>query len=163
MAHVQVDSFKTNYARIFPAGYLAQFTYEEQEQDWRDWIAQGKSDAIFVAVTEAGEVAGYALGGRSMERPPYESELVSLHIRPEYQKLGLGRRLIGAVSQELYRLGCKSLFLYVLADNPSRAFYEKLGGVEIGERAWEHNAEYGTNVYDIAYGWKDITVLFSVE
>ena len=38
IARVQVDSYRAAYAGIIPQRYLDQFSYEEQEQDWRDWI-----------------------------------------------------------------------------------------------------------------------------
>jgi hypothetical protein len=36
LARVQVDSYRTAYLGIFPQSYLDLFSYEEQEQDWRD-------------------------------------------------------------------------------------------------------------------------------
>ena len=40
MARVQVDSYRTAYAGIMPQDYLDHFTYEEQAQDWRDFLRE---------------------------------------------------------------------------------------------------------------------------
>jgi hypothetical protein len=62
LARIQVDSYRTAYAGIFPQAYLDRFTYEEQEEDWRDLIASDPEDLLLLAGAEAGEIAGYALG-----------------------------------------------------------------------------------------------------
>ena len=129
IARVQVDSYLNTYAQIFPKKYLAHFSYEEQEQDWQDWFA-AHQHPLFVAVTAQDEVAGYALGQQNAkEIIPYQSELVALHVRATDQHQGLGRGLIGAVSQALAAQGFKSMFLWVLAENPACKFYEKLSNI----------------------------------
>jgi hypothetical protein len=42
LARVQVDSYRTAYAGIFPPAYLDHFTYEEQEQDYRNLLTSEK-------------------------------------------------------------------------------------------------------------------------
>jgi len=159
LAKVQVDSYLTTYAEIFPSAYLEHFTYEEQEQDWRDWFVTNQHP-LFVAVTNQGEVIGYGLGQSNAEEVlPYESEFVALHVRKEHQRHGLGRRLMAAVSKELSAQGCGSLFLWVLADNPACRFYENLGGEIVGEKAWRNNAYFDTEIREVAYGWLDIRSL----
>ncbi len=160
IARVQVDSYRTAYAPIFPQEYLDHFTYEEQEGDWRRLLAADEPGTVlYVAVTEADEVIGYALGAPSQEMPPYESELIALHVRKAHQGQNIGRGLVAAVSRTLADQGCRSLFLWVLADNPARAFYETLGGTLIGTKPWENNADFGRDIHEMAYGWPDIRVL----
>lgn len=157
IARVQVDSYRTAYAPIFPQEYLDHFTYEEQEGDWRGLLASAdQGTVLYVAVDDADEVIGYALGAPSSEMPPYESELVALHVCQTYQGQDVGRQLVAAVSSALYAQGCQSLFLWVLADNPARAFYEKLGGVLVGKKPWENNEYFKLDIYEMAYGWPDI-------
>jgi hypothetical protein len=55
LARVQVDSYRTAYAGMFPADSLARFTYDEQEQDWRDLLETG-GDVLLVAEDETGAV-----------------------------------------------------------------------------------------------------------
>lgn len=160
IAKIQVDSYLTTYAEIFPAAYLEHFTYQEQEQDWEEWIAT-KPQPLYVAATEHSEVIGYALGKHNPDEViPYDGELVALHVGKEYRGKGIGKRLFAVVCKELAVQGNKSLFLWVLAENPACGFYEKLGGKSVSKQAWKNNAYFGTNLYEVAYGWLDIRELF---
>jgi GNAT superfamily N-acetyltransferase len=152
-----VDSYRTAYAGIFPQAYLDHFTYQEQTQDWRDLFSAGLEDVLYVVETDAGEIVGYALGRPGLcDIPPYDSELVALHVRPVYQGKGIGRCLIAAVARQLQGRGCTSLMLWVLEKNPARALYERLGGQRVGEKDWDGNAEFGMDVKEVAYGWPNI-------
>jgi len=160
LARIQVDSYRTAYAGILPDEYLARFTYEEQERDWRDLLASGLSDILLVAEADDGGIAGYALGRPdSSDIAPYESELVSLHVRRPLQKQGVGRALVAAMAERLAAQGCGSLMLWVLAENmPARRFHELLGGDLISERRIElGEGEVGAS--EVAYGWRDIRSL----
>ena len=102
IASIQVDSYRTAYAPILPAKYLDHFTVAEQEQDWQDWFRANTGQILYVAVTESGELAGYALGKRYPdELPPYDSELVALHVRRNAQQQGIGQRLVAAIARAL--------------------------------------------------------------
>ena len=48
------------------------------------------------------------------------------------------------------------MLLWVLAENPSRGFYEALGGAEVRQ---ETITIGGTELVEIAYGWSDISPL----
>ncbi|MCI0475071.1 MAG: GNAT family N-acetyltransferase [Anaerolineales bacterium] len=158
IAQVQVNSYRTAYANIFPPAYLAHFTYEEQEQDWRAWMNNPGNEMLLVAETTSGEIVGYALG-RILDNRAYAGELVALHVRRANQHQGIGSQLIAATAGELRQCGCASLMLQTLAQNPSRSLYEKLGGQLVDEQPWVNNAEFGVNVTEVTYGWSDIAVL----
>jgi len=164
IARVQVDSYRAAYAGIFPQPYLEHFTYEEETQDWRDLLSGASADVLYVAEAETGEIVGYALGRPGpTDVPTYDSELVALHVRGAYQRQGVGRRLIAAVAMRLKQEGCTSLLLWTLAQNPSRALYERLGGQLLGEKDWGDNEEFGVAVQEVAYGWASIEQLATVE
>jgi GNAT superfamily N-acetyltransferase len=128
IARVQVDSYRAAYAGIFPQEYLDGFTYEEQEQDWRELLSSGGEDIVPVAEAD-GAIAGYALGRpEPVGITPYDCELVALHVRRERQRQGVGGALAAAMADALRAKGCKSMMLWVLAKNPARRFYERLGG-----------------------------------
>ena len=151
LAQVQVDSYRTAYAGMFPQAYLDRFTVEEQEQDWSELLSLELEDVLLVAETEAGEVVGYALGRPGLtEIPLYESELVALHVSQSYQGQGIGRQLLVAVAGELKQKGCRTLMLWVLKETPSRLFYEGMGGQLLAA-----TKESG-GVIEVAYGWTAI-------
>jgi len=149
LAKVQVDSYRTAYAGIFPQDYLDHFTYEEQEQDWRDWISSQSEDILYVVESTTGEIVGYALArpGPS-EVASYDSELMSLHVSRPYQRQGLGRQLVAAVAEQLKQKDSKSLMLWVLEENRSRGFYERLGAQLLDEKKMS-----GGGKAEVAYGW----------
>lgn len=156
IARVQVDSYRTAYAGILPPAYLAHFSYSEQEQDWRDLLSFDTRDIVYITETDGGDIIGYALGrpGRSTIAP-YDGELVALHVRQLHQRKGIGRRLVAVIAEQLRQQGCTSLYLWVLAENPARPFYERLGGQLIGER--ETDLDDGdVRAVEVAYGWPDI-------
>lgn len=157
LARVQIDSWRSAYRGLLPDAYLAQFTYEEQTQDWRDLIAEPGTQRLYVATDEADEVIGYALCRPADEDGfGYQMELVAIHVLPTHKRQGVGRRLIAALTEEFAREGISSLMLWVLADNPVRAFYERLGGQWLGEMQREIG---GASVKEVAYGWPDIALL----
>ncbi len=156
LAKVQIESYRTAYAQFFPAAYLDRFTYDEQTQDWRDLIAGGKG-ILLVGENDAGEVVAYALGRRNQDnKMPFDGELVAMHVALAYHRQGMGGQLFAAVAARLAKQGCRSLMLWVLAENSARAFYEKLGGELIGEK---HYAVEDWDIAEVAYGWRDIRTL----
>ncbi len=159
IARVQVDSYRTAYADIFSQAYLDRFTYAEQAQDWYDWMMNRPRDHIFVAQTEMGEIEGYALGRPGLTKiPPYDSELVAMHVRQPFQRQGIGRGLMMKMAEQLQDQGCASLMLWVLEKNPARSFYERLGGQLIGKQEIELSED--TKAAEVAYGWPIIGELF---
>ena len=178
LAHIQVNNYRTAYAGLMPADYLAHFSLEEQEQDWLDLLAEPTGDILLVAETDGGEIAGYALGrpgpveipafqaGETLPEGAYNAELISLHVRRTQQKQGIGRALVRATARALREQGCTSLALFVLTGNPAATFYERLGGQRIGEKRWMIPADeagafgdFGFEVVEAAYGWPEIAAL----
>jgi len=154
IAGVQVDSYRTAYAGIFPQAYLDQFTYQEQEQDWRDWISSRPEDLLYVAELETGQIVAYVLARPGLcDVPPYDSELVALHVRSIYQRQGVGRRLLAAVAERLAQLGSRSMMLWVLEENRARGFYERLGGRLLDAKQMSGGQP------EVAYGWLAIEAL----
>jgi ribosomal protein S18 acetylase RimI-like enzyme len=115
---VQVDSYRRAYAGLLPQEYLDRFSYSEQESDWRELLRGAIEDVVLVSVDEQDQVIGYALGRPGMsDIPAYDSELVSLHVRQEQQRQGIGRALSAAMAGALHQRGCQSLNLWVLEEN----------------------------------------------
>ena len=99
-------------------------------------------------------VVGFANGGHA--RPtnlPYDGEGYTLYVLPEHQGAGNGRRLLGALLSALSAAGCRSALVWVLAENPSRFFYEAMGGTLIATR---EEPFHGVVLSECAYGWPDL-------
>jgi GNAT superfamily N-acetyltransferase len=138
---------------------LAQFSPEEQTQDWHDLVNADNDEIVYVAEAQEGEIVGYALGRpQASGGVHYAGELVALHVLPSHQRQGVGRRLFAAITAHLQQQGCASLVVWVLALNPARAFYEQWGGELAGSQRLDID---GAEVEEVAYGWPDIEQLRS--
>jgi GNAT superfamily N-acetyltransferase len=65
---------------------------------------------------------------------------------------GIGRALFDACHYELARCGHQGLLVWVLADNPARRFYQRLGGEPAGESLV---ALAGVKLREVAFVWPD--------
>ena len=155
IARVQVDSYLNSYAGIFPPSYFAHFSYEEQTGDWNTLIrTKDDGDVLMVAESDAGKISAYCLAKVQKDiHPGYDAEIIALHVHPEYRHQGIGRSLLLSMKEELQKRACQSVMLWTLQRNPIRSWYEKAGGVLIGEKL--HDVE-GWEIVDVAYGWKDL-------
>ena len=72
----------------------------------------------------------------------------------DWQGRGLGSRLLGALFSALRGAGVSDAYLWVLAGNPARFFYETMGGTRVAER---QESFAGTLLDEIAYGWSDLS------
>jgi ribosomal protein S18 acetylase RimI-like enzyme len=154
IALVQVDSYRCAYAGMFPPTYLEQFSTKEQEQDWLRLLAERPEDILLVAETPEHKITGYVLAvARSEIHPGYDAELVALHVNKAFQRGGAGRALVHRAVELLIERGCRSVMLWTLRGNPTRGWYERLGGECIGEKKDDID---GWTVVEVAYGWKNI-------
>ena len=159
IARVHVDSWRTTYEGIVPAGYLASLSYRDRESMWRDALTTDRlATSIFVAETGGGDVVGFASAGPEREgNPTYRAELYAIYLLQEHQNRGLGRRLISAVTHSLLEHGYSSMLLWVLEDNrPACRFYESLGGERVGRRTVTIR---GANLQEVSYGWRNVVAL----
>ena len=65
IARVHVDSWRTTYAGIVPADYLANLSYTRREQFWCDILSTPTPRAVYVAAQDTGEIVGFASGAPS--------------------------------------------------------------------------------------------------
>jgi GNAT superfamily N-acetyltransferase len=154
LAAIQVDSYRTAYAGIFPPAYLARFDVDEQAQDWLELLASRPDDILLVAVAEGGQAVGYILARAEPDiYPDYDAEIIALHVRRSWQRKGAGYALFAAALAQLTEKECRRVMLWTLEKNPVRDWYERLGGQVIGRKNYEVD---GWDVVEVAYGWADI-------
>lgn len=76
-----------------------------------------------------------------------EAEVLSIGVAPEWQRHGLGSRLIEGLARAAARAGSKRLFLEVADDNAgAKGLYGKLGFTEVGRRAKYYERKGGAAV-----------------
>jgi ribosomal protein S18 acetylase RimI-like enzyme len=138
-----------------------EFSEAESTANWQRFFADGGlpgGDFIIIAQDNMGRVAGYTWGGPYLSDANYRGEVRQLAVHPDFQRQGLGRRLVQMVAARLSRRDCYSLRVDVLEVNPNRAFYERLGAVYVtqGPYEWE-----GVTLVSYTYGWVDTAALIA--
>ena len=105
-----------------------------------DQLAQllaGPGVFALIALDEAGEPAGYALGRVAAD----EAELLSIALLPGRRRRGGGRRLLDAVIGRCAAAGAAALFLEVATDNAAAlALYRGAGFESAGIRKGYYKA-----------------------
>ena len=157
---VHVAAWRSAYPGILPDHYLAGLSATRQAAYYDRSIGGGgvlvAARASSDAAGQVPRVVGFATVGRSRSPALAEGEIETLYVLDDWRERGLGRRLLGAAATRLAALGCGSAFLWVLRDNPSRWFYERLGGravmaADVGVA--------GVAVAQVAYAWDPIGLL----
>jgi L-amino acid N-acyltransferase YncA len=162
IAKVHVESCQETYSDLVPAEVLAWMTnYESRLKMWNRSLT-GENFSSFVALDEAGKIVGFVSGGKANTESPkgYDAEVYTLYMLRCQHGKGLGRKLMAAVASNLHQKGFKALCLWVLPSNPSRLFYEHLGGKRLLEKSFEMA---GATLSEQAYGWPDIRSLMLEE
>jgi len=131
LAAVHVAAWNHTYAGLLPEAYLAARGFGARRAFWRDlFLRADPAVCVFVACDGAGRIVGFASGGPErtglVDR---RQELYALYVLAEAQGEGVGRQLVEEV---LGALG--PVAVWVLATNPARGFYERLGARYLTER-----------------------------
>jgi GNAT superfamily N-acetyltransferase len=115
---------------------------------------------VCVAEHEAHGVVGFISGGPARESGlDQEAEIYALYLLDEFQGSGIGRALFLRLAGRLIRECGSSLIVWVLSENPSKYFYEAMGGRRVAHRS-ERMGD--AEVQETAYGWADIAELVMV-
>jgi len=155
IAETHVASWKATYRGIVPQDYLDSLSIPQRTDRWRSSMISPSGMNIYVADC-GGEICGFASGGPARaEIPGFSGELYAIYLNPEVCRGGIGSRLFWAVARDLQSSGHGGMYVWVLKDNPSRLFYERMGGrpltaaeVEIG----------GKTLAEVSYGWPDLSL-----
>ena len=153
IAAVHVAAWRSAYAGLLPADYLARMSPIRSAAQAHRAIMAGHG---LLVAEQAGEVVGFCTVGRPRTAGLAEGEVETLYVLDDHREQGHGQALLRAGAGWLGARGCGSVFLWVLAGNPSRFFYERLGG---------RLARHGTTqvarqaVPQLAYVWDPIARL----
>ena len=136
IAAVHVAVWRTAYAGILPDTYLSRMSVTRHASHYGAGIRSGAG--VFVALASGDDlspdsntrIVGFTTAGpsRGTGRALAEGEVETLYVLDDWRDRGIGRSLIRASGEHLRAIGCRSAFLWVLRDNPSRWFYQRMGG-----------------------------------
>ncbi|WP_053219007.1 GNAT family N-acetyltransferase [Virgibacillus senegalensis] len=157
IARVSVASWLSTYRGIVPEKILQKITHEQRTEAFKKRL-NDKQHLLYIAETETGTVVGFINGGPERTgNTSFNGEIYSLYILDEYHHRQIGRQLVNVLAEQLQKDGIDSMLVWVLEENPSKGFYEHLGGKQI-DRQFLAELE----AYEIALGWKAIDKLIAI-
>jgi len=161
IGRVYVETWQSTYAGILPDTMLAQMSDVRQSAWWARALGEpDEARGIFVADDSDMGVVGFGSCGPVRDLPDgldgterRVGEVYTLYVEADFQNQGLGRRLLDAMFRQLRADGCDAVVLWMLANNPTRFFYEAMGGQSCGQRT---DTMAGKVVDEVAYAWRDL-------
>lgn len=136
---------------------VEEWTPEASASSWARLLAEHPPRTfLLVAEDQKDDLLGLVLADGEDESGS-TAQVRALYVLPRHQGHGLGRLLLASVAGRLASLGFSRLHIGVLTANaPARAFYEAMGGREVGERTFD---EDGFLLPETVYEWPDLGVL----
>jgi L-amino acid N-acyltransferase YncA len=157
IADVHVESWKTTYAGIVPDDYLSSLNKQERTGSWLERILAGNI-SILVAEDESG-IFGFVAGGVIREElVDYDAELYAIYLLHSRQKQGVGRSLTVRLASALKDYGLKSMLAWVLEQNPSVSFYQRMGARQVSRKIINIG---GIDLKEVAFGWPSLDRLIA--
>lgn len=150
IARVYVQTWQDTYRGILPDGYLDAMTVRGSERSFFQDL-QNSRVISFVAEKTANKIVGFITGGDASQRDwIYSGEIYTLYVQKDYQRQGVGLKLVSALAKQLNRLGVYAMQVRVLKQNPNRRFYEYLNGIAL---CTQRLLFAGTILDAVVYGW----------
>ncbi|GFZ77661.1 acetyltransferase [Paenibacillus marchantiophytorum] len=163
LVHAHINSLKTSHKGILSQDFLDNLNHKWSTPRFTEALSNPKSKvSIYVAESHSKQIAGFIWGGKQRKDDDvYKGEIYAIYLLNEYQRLGLGSKLVKSLVNDLMDFGINSMLVSVFAENASsRQFYESVGGQKILEGTVEVN---GQTYKDITYGWTDIKLVFGLK
>lgn len=153
IARIYVETWRDAYPGMLPDSVLVRLSPDRQSRSWRHAVGD-PGQAVLVADEPAAGVVGFGSCGASRRRIlPFSGEVYTLYVSGDHQRRGVGRQLIFSLLAALRERGHDSALVWALADNPSRFFYEAMGGALVAEG---DEVLWGVSVRQRAYGWRNL-------
>ena len=165
---VHVAAWRSAYPGILPDDYLRRLSVPRQAAYYDRAIRAG--DRACMSPPPRGSssarraarprIVGFATGGPARAAPPQprsaEGEIETLYVLDDWRERGHRPPADARRGRASGGAGCRSAFLWVLRDNPSRWFYQRLGGRPVAEATIQVG---GAPVAQTAYVWDPIEKL----
>jgi GNAT superfamily N-acetyltransferase len=123
LAQIHVQTWIETYTGLIPEDVLQNIiTLESRELQWQRTLANPRIK-VLVAVID-----NILVGFCSLTVQGQEAEIYTLYLLRAHQKKKLGQQLWNAALEYAKTRNAKNLVLWVLEGNPTRGFYEHMGG-----------------------------------
>ncbi|MSP31098.1 MAG: GNAT family N-acetyltransferase [Acetobacteraceae bacterium] len=168
---VHVAAWRSTYPGILPDRFLSRLSVPRQAAYYEHAIRGGIGVHVAVAtgvdipLGSNPRIIGFATDGRARgsqvgERKLGDGEIETLYVLDDWRDRGIGRGLMREAAGHLAQAGCRSAYLWVLSENQSRWFYQRLGG-RPAATGIAHVG--GQNVAQTAYTWDPIEKLIQAS
>jgi GNAT superfamily N-acetyltransferase len=158
IAALHATSWRGAYRGMLSEQFLDGDILSERKAVWVGRLTEPPINQKVVLAEINDELAGFACAFGS-EDPELGTLLDNLHVYPQFQRQGVGARLMNEIV-----CWCRAerphegLFLWVLEANlPARRFYDNLCGEQVGAEVW-HSPDGGA-LPSLCYAWKDLAAL----
>ncbi len=154
IAHVQVESWRTTYSGIVPDAYLQELDEAQRASRWLELL---NADPDFFVAERDQQVVGFAVGGASRDKVECcDAELYAIYLLAESQRAKIGSDLLRELARALIARGFASMDVWVLARNPAKGFYTRLGAHYAATKQIEIG---GASLMEQGYVWPDLQTL----
>ena len=152
---VHIATWRSIYAGLVPDRVLTRMSEERTAMVWeREIAASSDGRRVHVALASDDRVVGFVSHGAARDPAMgIDGEVFTLYVLDDFQGNGLGRALLTEAFRHLLGRGMASAMIWVLARNPSRFFYEAMGGRRLAER---EEVLWGERMPEIGYVWRDL-------
>lgn len=168
IARIQNASWRATYRNVIWQETLDRLDTARMTQGWLSWFMSRPSGSLCLVATDAenrdrpSRVIGYVMaratpGAQSVLG---DAEIQVLYLDPAHCRMGTGRQLVAASARGLEILGFRSLRIWSLANNPSRPFYDRLGGTVIDQRP---TRLAGQTLHEVCYYWPRLVPLIAMR
>jgi GNAT superfamily N-acetyltransferase len=155
---VHVAAWRSAYPGILPDEYLARLSPTRMALHYRAAIASGATVMVAALKGQGPRIVGFTTAGPPRTAGLGEAEIETLYVLDDWRDQGVGRQMMRAAASQLVARGYRSAFVWVLRDNPSRWFYQHIGGQPAAEGA---TRVAGVSVPQVAYAWDPIDRLLA--
>jgi GNAT superfamily N-acetyltransferase len=162
IAAVHVSTWRSAYAGVLPEKFLAKMSVARLTGQYDRAIRMGFGVHVAAAARPLSTpvILGFCTARRSRNDALGEGEVETLYVLDDWQDRGLGGQLLRVTGKYLAGLGCRSLYAWVLRDNPAGYFYQRLGGKRVAVSVTQVGGE---EIPQTAYAWDPIETLLDVD
>jgi L-amino acid N-acyltransferase YncA len=147
------------HARTWQETYWTALSPPSSETRRYQWQQQFKvtdgSWFCYVVENKNKELVGFAKGQtyNHPDLPEFSGELNKIYLLRKYQRIGLGRKLLGHVARRFLLQGITNMVLFGTPENPSSKFHDAMNG----EKLLAKNDEFHGG-----YCWRDLQKLADI-
>ena len=157
VARVHVLAWQGSFQGVVPQAFLDRMSAVQRAEAFSQGFS-APSYRMYVAETADRNILGFAdFGEPRGEIEGYDGELYSIYVLPEFQRRGIGQRLVELGVQFFLTNDRRSMYLLTLEASPYRRFYDKLGGYVVRQKQIHID---GLAYTELIYGWPEIARLF---